>query len=178
MSDSESARFRDLWERRREHGLLLTLVAGSVLLLLGAWLVNSLHVDDRPTLAETVETLTPPPDAQPKPKEVDMAVDRVVNGRVGVDLSRDSGATCERVNRTRYSCSVKRGDDDIATGWWVRCPPPRRSLDAWAESCSLSRKMTPRERCEFGVRSGDPSSGTQTWNKEALICLNLGVPIG
>ena len=61
-------------------------MAGSVLLLLGAWLVNSLHVDDRPTLAETVETLTPPPDAEPKPKEVDMAVDRVVNGRVGVDL--------------------------------------------------------------------------------------------
>jgi hypothetical protein len=121
------------------------------------------------------------PTLRPKPVsldalDTDMGVHRVVNARLGIDLSRDSGATCERFNRTRFACSVVRGDEDIATGWWVRCPPPR-SLDDWAAWCSVSLRMTPEERCQFGVRSGDPSNAAEIWDEEAVICRKLGVPI-
>ena len=108
--------------------------------------------------------------------ETDMGVDRVVNARLGVDLSRDSGAMCERVSRTRFACGVVTGDESIASGWWIRCPPPL-SLDDWAAWCSLSQRMTPEERCVIGIRSGDPFTNKEIWDEEAVICRDLGVPI-
>jgi hypothetical protein len=137
---------------------------------------------DAPTVVENTETSAAgqtPVRSKPVPLdalETDMGVDRVVNARLGVVLSRDSGATCERVSRTRFACSVLRGVEDIVTGWWVRCPPPR-SLDDWAAWCSLSQRMTPEERCQFGVRSGDPFTAADVWKQEAVICRKLGVPI-
>jgi hypothetical protein len=47
-------------------GSVLVIAIGSTLSILAVWVPDSLAVDDRPTLAETVHRLTPP--AQPKPK--------------------------------------------------------------------------------------------------------------
>jgi hypothetical protein len=158
-------------------------VGGLVIFVAIVLILEIRRSDDAPTLADSTETSTPrQTPVRPKPVpldalETDMGVDRVVNARLGVDLSRDSGATCERISRTRFVCSVLRGEEDVATGWWVRCPPPR-SLDDWAAWCSLTQRMTPEERCTFGVRSGDPFTGKEIWDKEAVICRNLGVPIG
>jgi hypothetical protein len=137
--------------------------------------------DDAPTLANTTETsarqtLLGPKRVPLDALDTDMGVDRVVDARLGIDHFRDSGATCERASRTRFSCSVLRGQEDIATGWWVRCPPPL-SLDDWAAWCSVSQRMTPEERCQFGVRSGIPFTGG-IWAEEAVICRKLGVPVG
>jgi hypothetical protein len=157
------------------------LFAGALVVFVAIVLISEIGgSDDAPTLTDATETSTRQTPVRPKrvpldALETDMGVDRVVNARLDVDLSRDSGATCERISRTRFACSVLRGDEDIATGWWVRCPPPR-SLDDWAAWCSLSQRMTPEERCQFGVRSGIPFTGG-IWAKEAVICRNLGVPI-
>jgi hypothetical protein len=151
-------------------------------LILVVVLIAEASSSDSPTVVESTETLTSrqTPVTKPVPfdaLDTDMGVDRVVNARLGVVVSRDSGATCQRISRTRFACSVLRGVEDIATGWWVRCPPPVRSLDDWAAWCSLSETMAPEERCQFGVRSGDPFTAADVWEEEAVICRNLGVPI-
>ena len=49
--------------------LVLVIAIGGVFSILAVGVVTSNKVDDRPTLAETVDTFTPPPQPKPKPQQ-------------------------------------------------------------------------------------------------------------
>lgn len=130
----------------------------------------------------TPETTQPVVKPKPKPKPDPYAsladefrLERILNGAHGVNVNRDSGTTCEQQNprRTWYACSVLKGNEDTATGVMVRCTRPVSG--GAAVGCTYTR-MTARQRCLFGVRSGIPATGG-IWDEEAVICRELGVPI-
>ena len=55
---------------------VLVIAIGGVFSILAVGVVTSNKVDDRPTLAETVDTFTPPPQPEPKPQPLDYSLQK------------------------------------------------------------------------------------------------------
>jgi hypothetical protein len=168
----------------------VALVAFLVVVLMAGRFVNtSEHTAPPATHATPAKKRSPAkPLAGPYTSYRDEAVlENAMNARLGVRTSTDAGTTCEQRNRRRtfYVCSTLKGLQATATGVVIRCSQSVTSSSA--VGCTYT-KMTPRQRCLFGVRSGIPGTplpasppwvvqGIEAWNEEAAICRELGVPI-
>ena len=169
------SKLSDFWHAPWADRLFAVGLVGLVLgvFVLGAWGWQSVTGSDG-TSAQSTTSPVSPTDSYAASTADEVAVEEAVSAQLRVNSAR---ATCERRNRqqTFYVCSVLKGEKNIATGLILRCAPPVRGSSP--VSCTSTR-MTPRQRCVYGVRSGHPvSSSRGIFLKEAVVCRNLGVPI-